>query len=399
MEIFRNMRRRKMRSSLTILGIVIGVIALTTMGALSEHLNTLVDGGVKYFGSNIQVTAPAGQSTQLLPMSAQAEIAARPGVVDVYAHYSFDARPGLGRGASFGPPDTIVATDPNELNHGDLHLTVASGRHIAAGTRGEVLLGSVIAKDFGARVGSVVQLPQRPSDAQPGFVSHPFTVVGILNTTQTAPDNFAYINVADGQSLLRDSLPPALRSSVDVSAVAQSFAAYAAPGTSLAQLDSIASDINRNVPGVSAIKPSVTVAQFQSFSATFTDITVGAAILALVIGGLSVINTMVMTVSERVREIGLRKAIGARTGHILREYLREALAIGVIGGVIGWLLGFGLTSLINSASGLNGGLFLVTPRLTAIAIGFAAALATVAGVLPAIRAARMDPVRALRTSG
>ncbi|MBJ7609646.1 MAG: ABC transporter permease [Candidatus Dormibacteraeota bacterium] len=399
MEIFRNMRRRKMRSSLTILGIVIGVLALTTMGALSEHLNSLVDGGVKYFGSSIQVTTPAGQSTPLLPMSAQKQIAARPGVVAVYPHYSFEAKPGTNGGASFGAPDTIIAADPGELSHGDLRLSVASGTFVASGSHGQVLLGSVIAKDLGAQVGSVVQLPQRPADAKPGFVSHPFTVAGILATTQTAPDNFGYITQPDGQMLLRDSLPPALQGSVDVTTVAQSFTAYTTPGASLAQLDTMAADISSHVPGVSATKPSVTVAQFQSFSATFTEITVGAAILALVIGGLSVINTMVMTVSERVREIGLRKAIGARTGHILREYLREALAIGVIGGIVGWLLGFGLTSLINSASGVSGGLFLVTPRLTAIAIGFAAGLATVAGVLPAIRAARMDPVRALRTTG
>ena len=127
----------------------------------------------------------------------------------------------------------------------------------------------------------------------------------------------------------------------------------------------------------------------------FTFMTTAAAMLALIIGGLSVVNTMLMSVSERVREIGLKKAIGARTHHILREFLAEAALIGLIGGVAGYLLGLVLTTLLNG-SNPSGGLFLVTPGLTALAIGFAVALGAVAGLLPAIRAARMDPVRALR---
>jgi putative ABC transport system permease protein len=104
---------------------------------------------------------------------------------------------------------------------------------------------------------------------------------------------------------------------------------------------------------------------------------------------------MLMAVTERVREIGLKKAVGAHTRHILGEFVAEAALMGLIGGVIGYALGFALTALLN-ASDASGGLFLVTPRLTALAIGFAVALGSVAGLLPAIRAARMDPVRALR---
>jgi putative ABC transport system permease protein len=122
-------------------------------------------------------------------------------------------------------------------------------------------------------------------------------------------------------------------------------------------------------------------------------------VLALVIGGLSVVNTMIMAVTERVREIGLKKAVGAHTGHVLREYLAEAVLIGFLGGAIGYLLGLGLTNLLNAlgrASNLE--LFLVTPALTALALGFAVALGALAGVIPAFRAARLDPVTALRTT-
>jgi ABC-type antimicrobial peptide transport system permease subunit len=108
---------------------------------------------------------------------------------------------------------------------------------------------------------------------------------------------------------------------------------------------------------------------------------------------------MIMAVSERFREIGLKKAVGAHTGQVLREYLVEATLIGFLGGAIGFALAAGLTSLVNLAGrASNQELFLVTPRLTAIALGFAVVLGVLAGLVPAFRAARLDPVRALRST-
>jgi putative ABC transport system permease protein len=198
--------------------------------------------------------------------------------------------------------------------------------------------------------------------------------------------------------LLGDTLPPAVRGAVDVNQMAGGFAVYAPRGTSTAELDLIAQRINDTVPGVHAQKPSAAVASFKSTGTTFTAIMTGAAILALIIGGLSVVNTMIMAVSERVREIGLKKALGAHTGQVMADYLAEAMLIGGIGGLAGFLLGLGLTTLINVIGGAqNFDIFLVTPKLTVIAIGFAVAMATVAGVFPALRAARLDPVTALRS--
>jgi putative ABC transport system permease protein len=118
-----------------------------------------------------------------------------------------------------------------------------------------------------------------------------------------------------------------------------------------------------------------------------------------VVGGLSVINTMLMAVTERVREIGLKKAVGARVGHILREYLLEAVVIGAIGGGIGLLLGWGLTSVINAATASsNLTLFLLSWRLVIVAILFSVGLGAAAGIIPALRASRMDPVQALRAA-
>ncbi len=114
MEILRNIARHKLRSTLTITGIVIGVLALTTMGALAENFNALIDGGVKYFGGSIQVGPPDGQAAALLPISKIDEIKKVEGVAAAFAGYSFQAKPGGAGVVSFGVPDTIVGADPAE---------------------------------------------------------------------------------------------------------------------------------------------------------------------------------------------------------------------------------------------------------------------------------------------
>jgi putative ABC transport system permease protein len=149
---------------------------------------------------------------------------------------------------------------------------------------------------------------------------------------------------------------------------------------------------------VKAIKPSVLVNGFKSGGAIFTAITTGAALLALVIGGLAVINTMLMAVTERIREIGLKKAIGAHTRDILLEVLAESTMIGVIGGVVGFGLGATFVSIADANTPPSQSpLFLVTPGLAILALGFAVALGALAGIAPALRAARLDPVTALRS--
>jgi len=398
-EILRNITRHKLRSFLTISGIVIGVLALTTMGALAENFNALIDGGVKYFGGSIQVGPPDGQAANLIPMSKLDEIKKVDGVEAAFPGYSFQAKPGGTIVVSFGIPDTIAAGDPEENNYSALKLTYAHGHGLAAGSHGEVVLGSTIDKEFKKNVGDTIDLPVRPADAKADFVNHTFTVVGILDETKTAPDTFAYINVADGQMLFRDSLPAALRDTIDVTQLTEGISVYSKPGTSLAELDKIADRINNQVTGVKAIRPSDLVNGFKSGGAIFTAITTAAALLALIIGGLSVVNTMFMSVAERVREIGLKKAVGATTLNVMGEFLIEATLIGLIGGLIGYGLGAGIVVARNLwfAPADGSSLFLITPALTIFAIGFATVLGAVAGVLPAWRAASLDPVIALRT--
>jgi putative ABC transport system permease protein len=398
MEIVRNVTRHKLRSFLTIAGIVIGVLALTTMGAMAENFNALLDGGVKYFGSSIQVGPPDGQqSASLLSISKVDEIKTVDGVAAAFPTYGFQAKPGAAPSFSFGVPDTIIAADPAENNWGTLKTTIAQGRELTSTSTGEVVLGSTISKEFSKKVGDTIDLPVKPIDAKPDFSNHTFTVVGILNQTRTAPDAFAYINIADGQMLLKDSLPAAIRDQIDVKQIALGIDVYGKPGTSIAELDKIAERINAQVSGVKATKPSQIVDSFKQGGAIFTTITTAAALLALIIGGLSVVNTMFMAVAERVREIGLKKAVGATTLNIMGEFLTEATLIGVLGGLVGYGLGAAITIIVNGTTPPGQStLFLLTPALTIFAIGFATVLGAAAGVLPAWRAARLDPVTALR---
>jgi len=130
--------------------------------------------------------------------------------------------------------DTIQASDPAEFGWGAIRLSYAQGHAIDNGSQGQVVLGKTIAKEFKKSVGGTIDLPVKPPDAKPDFVNHTFTVVGILNATLTAPDTFAYINTADGQMLLKDSLPISIRNQVDVSKITEAIDVYGQRGASIA---------------------------------------------------------------------------------------------------------------------------------------------------------------------
>ena len=398
MSIFRNLGRRKLRSFLTVSGIVIGIVALTTMGAMAANFNALLDGGVSYYGDHVTVNdSSAGSSllsSGILPTSKVGEIEQVNGVAIAFPEITILAQPGSVQVVSFGLPDYIVSSDPREATYASVHPRVASGRNLTSGSSGDVVLGSSIAAEFRKRVGDTIDLPIRPSDATADFVNHTFTVVGVLSPTKTMPDTGAFVSLGDAQMLLKDSLPATLRGEIAAGQVANSVNVYGTAGT---DLDQLAVRINEQVAGVKAIKPSVEVNAFKSGGAIFTAITTGAALLALVIGGLSVLNTMIMAVSERVREIGLKKAIGASTFVVMREVVFEAMVIGFAGGAIGFGIGAGIALLLNAITPASQPvLFLVTPGLAALALGFATGLGAIAGIAPAFRAARLDPVTALR---
>jgi ABC-type antimicrobial peptide transport system permease subunit len=192
------------------------------------------------------------------------------------------------------------------------------------------------------------------------------------------------------------ALPTMLRHGLKASEIATALNAYPKPGVTG---DQLASNIDRaNIPGVKVVSPTDAKKALQQVSAIFNLIVMGSAIIALVVGALSVINTMAMAVAERVKEIGLKKAIGAKTTQVLRDFLTEALLMGFLGGLIGLGLGSLLVNVINSATASTGNeVFAVTTRLAVGTVVFATFLGAAAGLLPALRAARLNPVDALRS--
>jgi putative ABC transport system permease protein len=151
------------------------------------------------------------------------------------------------------------------------------------------------------------------------------------------------------------------------------------------------------VPGVATMTGKDFDSQIGSAASLLNSILVGIALISLIVGGLSVINTMAMSVAERTREIGVKRAIGGGRARIVRELVTESALIGFIGGVIGLLLGSVVVTLGNEAGRSSGTvLFELTVGTAITAIAFGTILGAIAGFFPAVHAARLDPVEALR---
>lgn len=382
----RNILRRKLRTGLTVLGIVIGVFALTVMGALAETLNVLVAGGDDYFRTRIFVfekDARSGFQASYRPIGRalvdQIQRVAGVQRASPVLQTLFDPE----NTGGFDFPPLLTGIDPQSWYDPSVQLRLDAGRLLRAGDRGVTMIGADIAERYHARLGGT--LPIR---------GVPFTVVGVLERTLTFPDKIAYVPLADAQQIYVNDAPSALQYATDQ--LATQIEVFP---TDLAQADAVAARITSQVSGVRTFTPTQVKEQIGQFTVVFNLIIIGASVIAVIVGGLSVINTMVMTVSERVREIGIKKAVGAGTGAILGEFLIEATLLGAIGGVVGLALGVGLVELLNSrTAGTCTTVFLVTPMLLLRSFAFATILGALAGVYPALRAARLDPVQALRST-
>lgn len=377
-----NMWRRKARTLLTVLGIVVGIFALTVLGGLSARLNQQVKGARSWFTSSISVVPAGGGlfgggNNTYLDLSTVSDIEKVEGVQC--------AVPGIGvlledtGGFSFGAPDLVIGLDlecgPKLLEQ----IPLADGRLLEPGDTGKVVLGSTLAEKFNATVGSEVKLR-----------GEPFEVVGIFEPTLSAPDTFAFVSYPEALDLFR-AANPFIQKNVDIASVI-----YVLWQKGI-DPEALAGRISGEVPDVRVISPKDAEKQISQFSLIFNAILFGVALIALIVGGLSIINTMIMSVSERTREIGLKKAVGAETYSILFEYLTESAMIGFIGGVIG--AGFGVITIVllnNATSSSNVTVFGLTPMVIIGPVVFGTLLGALAGVFPALRAARLKPVDSLK---
>ncbi len=382
--ILRNLMRRKLRTVLTVGGIVIGVFALTVMGAMSEKLSLLVKGGEDYYGSKVIVVD--SQSSLFmggapLTIDKKAEIEKVEGVIyaSPVASLLFDEETGV----SFGMPSIIVSYDEQAVQYETFETKIASGRDLTADDRGKVILGSDLVKTLNTDVGQTIKLRDRD-----------FEVVGVLEKTLTAPDNSAAVSLRDAQDLIHNTLPETFKQSVKPESVVSEFDVYLKDAS---QGEDIAVKIQEQVPGVKAYGPSYFEKQISQGTAIFNLIILSGALIAIIVGAFSIVNTLTFSVIERTREIGIKKAVGARSSRILKEFMLEAAAIGFIGGIVGIGLGWIMALLINEYSRDSGILlFLVTPRLIIYIFLFSIVISVAAGFFPARRASKLNPVEALR---
>ena len=377
--IFRNMWRRKGRTFLTVFGIVVGIFALTVLGGMAARLNQQVNGMKGFIAGKISVAAEGTnmlrlQHNKVLDLNTARQIEKIPGVESAVGLITVQLKEGQG----FGQPQMMVGYETAGGKDYFKNIGIAKGRAPQPGESGKAVLGSDLATQLNARVGSTVTLKGKQ-----------FEVVGILDTTLGATDTWAFVPYQDALGIFLAENP-----FFKTENFVQSISVLPKAGVNIEEL---AGTIGRDIGGIKVTSPAEAEKAISQITTIFKAIIFGIAFIALFVGGLSIINTMVMAVSERTREIGLKKAIGARVHTILWEYLAEAAMIGLVAGAIGMLMGLVAIGLLNGAThNSNIKIFTITASVVIGPVLFATVLGTLAGFFPALRAANLNPVDSLK---
>ena len=389
MRYLRDLARRPVRTTLTILGITIGIWALVVFGSMANKINAMVEGGSSYYSDKLSLSDSTGSlgGFSSAPMSlATADLVRRVEGVDVVRPAVMMLMDDQASTVQMGVPPMITGSVAGSDEGRETFVTtVAQGRKLTAADEGTsvTVLGSDIARKYDKHVGDVIALK-----------GNAFEVVGVLEPTLTAPDQAAEIPLQAAQELFVLTLPPMVREDLRPTDLATSMTVYPKAGV---DPEVLAQRIEAQVPNVAATTGKDFDAQIGSATSVLNAILVGIALISLAVGGLSVINTMAMSIAERTREIGIKRAIGGSRTRIVRELVLEAGLIGFLGGAIGLLLGAVVVVIANELGRRSGTvLFDLTAGTALVAILFSTILGAVAGFVPAMHAARLDPVSALR---
>lgn len=379
MAILRNLVRRRLRTCLTVLGVGIAVFGLIVLGALSERMRLHIQNSERYYGSYAWVTDRSGffGLGSRLDMGLRDAIEAIPGVD--YAAQRVIVVPLEEEDLLNASPwdmASLIGMDLDERRCILREMTLLAGRQMEPDETGVAVLGYAVAEKYGVGVGD--RLSVRGLDLE---------VVGVLDLIGTDPDSAVFTSVADA----RRAAP--LLDENQISAFAVRLTPGANEAVVRATIEAVGGDSLR------AMMPSEISQRVAATSGLINSMLYGCTIIAMIVGILGTANTMTMAVGERAREIATKKAIGASTGDVFREFLAEAVLISAIGALVGIGLGVLGTIVLNRVIETPGlPLFVVTPRLLATGCGVALVVGGLAGVFPAMQAARVDPVRILRNA-
>ena len=404
------LKANKMRSGLTMLGVIIGVAAVIALLSIGQGVQESITGSISGAGSNLLIVAPGayqfggvqspgGSAATLTYADAQA-IADQRNVPDasiVAPEFTMSSQVVFG---SANINAKISGIDPQYLPA--LGLEIASGRFINetdVSRRGAVaVLGSDSARDL---FGGFDPIEQKIKVSMPGATGGriSLTVVGVLvpqgGSRLSDPDNAIYVPITTAQTKIfdgRNAQGEAVVTSVNVVAGDDE------------RVDEVTDQITTLLLRRHGFKPDedgdFSVVSQADLLATLTQVTnilvvfLGAiAAISLLVGGIGIMNIMLVSVTERTREIGLRKAVGATKGDILTQFLLEAIILSLAGGAIGIALGVGIALLVDRSGVTNA---IITTESVMLAVGFSVAVGLFFGIYPANHAASLRPIEALR---
>lgn len=402
-------RANKLRSFLTMLGIIIGIAAVITMVALGEGAQRQVQERLQRLGTNVLTVRPGRQfwgglhrgdneleTDDALVLSAEAAH-----VRGVAPEMERDLR------IEFGTANAsveVIGTWPSYFQIHD-HAPAAGRLFTASEDRGRRRVAVL-----GARVGEELGLDTRGGGGNvgedPGLEATipllgqtlwvrgiPFEVIGVLEEKGDAawmdPDEAIYIPLSTAQ--FRVFGTERVRSIYVQAASTNDI------NGAIVEIDRVLRREHRLRPGEESdftVRNQTTLLDtFEATTRTFTFLLAGIAAVSLLVGGIGIMNIMLVSVTERTREIGLRKALGARRREIMLQFLIEALVLCVAGGALGVAAGAGGAYMLQRFAEWNTA---VAPESVGTALVFSAAVGLFFGIWPARRAARLDPIVALR---
>ena len=407
----------KLRSALTMLGVIIGVASVIAMVAVGNGASAQVQATILSLGSNLITVTPSQATDQTL--RGAGAVSQNLTETDMRALKdelggsvrAIEAEQGAGRwqvtaaGTNWNTNVTAVTEEYPAVRDWKLQTGVFFTPDDITTSQQVAVLGATTAASLfidGDAVGQTIQLRQvfgggaGAGAAQRARILN-FKVVGVLEPKGTtfgvSRDDQILVPLTTGQKVLtgrRDQVNSIVVKAVDSEAMQQTTDDVF--NVLLARhkiTDPVSADFT-------VTNQNDTLAALGQITGTFTLLLGAIGGISLLVGGIGIMNIMLVTVNERTREIGIRKAVGARRRDIMWQFLIESIALTGIGGVLGILLGWGITqavTLIPQASGLT---LLITPATVIIAVGVSVAIGIVFGLYPAMRAARLHPIQALR---